>query len=138
MAPDSFSTEFALDGKLKAVSKQNLIDGHRATTKRPENSFDVDLDAEKGQTPQANKPNIHRVVIKLSKQIQLETVRAYLDGKIDFNNGVLEGISKALSFITVTSALLIPFRFSGSFASRIPVEVDDQSSTFLLCTSCRL
>lgn len=117
MAPVSFTMEFALDGKLKAVSNQDLIDGHRATSQKPENSFNVDLDAEKGQAPRTNKPNTHRVVIKYSKKIQLETVRAYLDGKMDFNNGVLEGISKTLFFTTVTSALLITFRFSRSFAT---------------------
>lgn len=116
MAPDSSTMEIALDGKLKAVSNQDFIDGYRGTMQRPENAFSVDLDAEKGQTPKEEHKNVHRIVIKYSKKIQLETVRAYLDGKIDFNNGILEGISKT-SFTPVTSALLIPFRFSRSFAT---------------------
>ena len=110
MAPASFTMEFVLDGKLEAVFDKHLIDGHRATQQKPENQFTVDLDAEKGQTSRKAGENEHRVVIKFAKKIQLETVRAYLDGKIDFDNGVLEGISKGLSFSTSTSALLIPFR----------------------------
>ena len=55
----------------------------------------VDLDAEKGQTPRPNHENKHRVGIKFSKKVQLASVRAYLDGKMDFDNGILEGISKA-------------------------------------------
>lgn len=110
--------EFALDGKLKAVYNQDLINGHRATTKNPDNAFVVDLDAEKGQTPkEGKKRDVHNVVIRFSKKLQLETVNAYLNGQTDFNTGVLEGISKAFSFITVTRALLISFRFPGSFAS---------------------
>ena len=71
---------------------------HRATSQKPENSFTVDLDAEKGRTPRTDgKPerdNEHRVVIRFAKKVQLATVRGYLEGKIDFDNGILEGISK--------------------------------------------
>lgn len=59
----------------------------------------VDLDAEKGRTPRTDgkaddRDNKHRVVIKFAKKVQLATVRGYLDGQIDFDNGILEGISK--------------------------------------------
>lgn len=76
-------------------------DGHRVTSQKADRSFIVDLDVEKGQTPraprdgQAARENKHRVVIKFAKKVQLATVRAYLEGTIDFDNGVLEGISKA-------------------------------------------
>ena len=77
----------------------------RATTQKPDNSFIVDLDAEKGVTPRPSKDgkpreNKHRVAIRFTKKLQLATVRAYLEGKMDFDNGVLEGISKA-SFPTL-------------------------------------
>ena len=112
MATDSSSTAIALDGKLEAISSKHLVDSRRATSQKPDNAFVVDLDAEKGQTPKAGRDNKHRVAIKFAKKVQLATVRAYLEGQIGFDNGVLEGISKTLSLSTVTSALLIPFRLS--------------------------
>ena len=64
----------------------------------------VDLDAEKGQAPRVGRDgkaieNKHRVAIKFAKKVQLATTRAYLEGKMDFDNGVLEGISKALCLL---------------------------------------
>ena len=53
----------------------------------------VDLDAEKGQTPLGDRENKHQIAIKYAKIVQLATVRTYLEGKIDFDNGVLEGIN---------------------------------------------
>ena len=47
-----------------------------------------------GGKPRENK---HRVAIRFTKKLQLATVQAYLDGKMDFDNGVLEGISKTSS-----------------------------------------
>ena len=77
-------------------------DSYRATSKvDDERTFIVDLDVEKGRTPrppregQTSRDNKHRVAIKPAKKIQLATVRAYLEGATSFNNGVLEGISKA-------------------------------------------
>ena len=105
-----------MDGKLKAVAPKQVADNHRATSQKPENQFLVDLDAEKGRIPRkpedADK-NKHRVVIKFAKRIRLDTVRAYLEGKMDFDNGVLEGISETLPLCPylLESALLMPFRF---------------------------
>ena len=92
-----------MDGKLEAVSPKYVADNHRATSQKPDNAFTVDLDAEKGRKPRDDKDkdkNTHRVAIKFAKKIRLETVRAYLEGKIDFDNGVLEGISKRLPLST--------------------------------------
>ena len=83
-----------MDGKLKVVPPKHVANNHRATSQKPDNAFEVDLDAEKGRKP--GDKNKHRVQIKFAKKIRLETVRAYLDGKMDFDNGVLEGISKTL------------------------------------------
>lgn len=89
-----------LDGKLNVVSKKDSAhDFYRATAQKPDNHFVVDLDAEKGQTPREGRENKHRVAIKFAKMIRLATVRAYLDGKIDFDNGILEGISKFSFFL---------------------------------------
>ena len=92
-----------MDGKIEAKRSTCQADISRATTQKPDNSFVVDLDAERGLTPRPRtdggppKENKHRVVIRFAKKLQLATVRAYLEGKMDFDNGVLEGISKALS-----------------------------------------
>ena len=83
-----------------AILFKHPADSCRATTQKPDNNFIVDLDAEKGQAPrpprdgQPARDNKHRVAIKFAKKIQLAMVREYLDGKTDFDNGVLEGISK--------------------------------------------
>lgn len=82
---------------------------YRATSQKPENSFVVDLDAEKGQTSREGRDNKHRVVIRFAKKVQLASVRGYLEGKIDFDNGILEGISK-ISLYLLPSALLTPLR----------------------------
>ena len=89
--------------KLEAFSNEHSADRYRATSQKPDNSFIVDLDAEKGQTPRGNRENKHRVAIKYAKKVQLATVRAYLEGQIDFDNGVLEGISKAWPSLPVAS-----------------------------------
>lgn len=61
----------------------------------------VDLDAESGKQPRVDKktgqpkPDNHRVVIRLTKQVDFAMLRAYLARKADFGNGVLEAISKS-------------------------------------------
>lgn len=77
-------------------------DSHRSTKEVVKHhSFVVDFDAEKGKRPRVKdgkpQPDQHRVAIKLAKKVQLSTVREYLEGKADFDKGILEAISK---FIT--------------------------------------
>lgn len=95
---------------LRHLSNKHSAKCHRATSQKPDNQFIVDLDAEKGQTPRENRENKHRVAIKFAKKVQLATVRGYLEGKIDFDNGILEGISKASSLFPYASALLTLLR----------------------------
>ena len=45
-------------------------------------------------------------MIRFAKKVQLATVRGYLEGKIDFDNGILEGISKISPLCLLASALL--------------------------------
>ena len=77
-------------------------DSHRSTKEiaKPR-SFVVDFDAEKGKRPRIKEgkpqPDQHRVAIKLARKVQLSTIREYLEGRADFDKGILEGISK---FIT--------------------------------------
>ena len=107
MVPDSSSMVTVSDGKLMSHdSREHLADSHRATSQKPDNSFVVDLDAERGQTPREGHENKHRVAIKFSTKVRLASVRAYLEGKMDFDNSVLEGISKASSLNLSASALL--------------------------------
>ncbi len=56
----------------------------------------VDLDAEKGQQSRGGRDNKHSVRIEKARndRIYLSVVRDYLDGKCDFNNGILEAISE--------------------------------------------
>lgn len=55
----------------------------------------VDLDKEKGQPSRADRDNTHMVRIQKAKndKIHLSNIREYLDGKCDFNNGILEAIA---------------------------------------------
>ena len=89
-----------MDGKSKRYTNdEHSAYPHRATSQKPENRFIVDLDEEKGQTPKEGRDNKHRVAINFAKKVQLATVRGYLEGKIDFDKGILEGISEASSYI---------------------------------------
>ena len=57
-------------------------------------SFTVDLDQEKGIAPRPGRSNLHRVTIRRTKKLDLGLIDAYLQGKMSFDNSVLEGISK--------------------------------------------
>lgn len=56
----------------------------------------VDLDAEEKRAARPGRENKHMVRISKAKnnKIYLSVVRDYLDGRCDFNDGILEGISK--------------------------------------------
>ena len=57
---------------------------------------EVDLDVERGRDVREDRPNKHRVRIVKAKndKINLAIVRAYLDGKCDFDNAIVEAISE--------------------------------------------
>ncbi|KAL9105736.1 MAG: hypothetical protein Q9227_009124 [Pyrenula ochraceoflavens] len=52
----------------------------------------VDLDQEQNKRPGRNA-NQHRVTVRRTKQLDLEVLRAYINGQISFNNAVLESIN---------------------------------------------
>lgn len=55
----------------------------------------IDLDQERGIPPREGKaPNVHRVTIRKAKILNLSVLEAYLAGRMDFDNSVLEAISK--------------------------------------------
>ena len=57
----------------------------------------VDLDQERGIPPREGRaPNVHRVTIRKAKVVNLGVLDAYLGGKMDFDNSVLEAISKLI------------------------------------------
>ncbi|CAG8972388.1 hypothetical protein HYALB_00007141 [Hymenoscyphus albidus] len=60
----------------------------------PEIRVTVDLDKAKGRTPRdGQKPDTYRVRIVRTKRVRMDMVRAYIEGKIDFDNSVYEGIN---------------------------------------------
>ena len=62
----------------------------------------VDFDQERGITPRPNaKANTMDLWLQKSKEVNLAALRAYVDGTMDFDNSVLESISKRF----LTSAL---------------------------------
>ena len=60
----------------------------------------VNLDEEKGERPRGERKDVHpvRIAKASNKNVNMATIQAYLDGKIDFNHSVLEAISKSPSF----------------------------------------
>jgi hypothetical protein len=54
----------------------------------------VDLDQEEGITPREGRENRFRVVIRKTGVVDLSAVRAYLDGNLQFDPTILQGISK--------------------------------------------
>jgi eukaryotic translation initiation factor 2C len=55
----------------------------------------IDLDRERGIPPREGRaPNVHRVTIRKAKVVNLNVLSAYLGGQMDFDNSVLEAISK--------------------------------------------
>lgn len=60
---------------------------------------EVDLDVEEGRRPRADgKDNKHRVKINKAKNVKvnLSTIKAYLDGTMEFDTPILEAISQPL------------------------------------------
>ena len=59
----------------------------------------VDLDAEDGRPPRRDgKENKHHVKINKAKNntVNLSTIKAYLEGTMDFDTPILEAISQSL------------------------------------------
>lgn len=54
----------------------------------------MDLDVEKGMAARPDHPNVHKVAIRKTNAVNLAAVEAYLEGKMSFDNSVLEAISK--------------------------------------------
>jgi len=78
----------------------------------------VNLDEEMGRQPRVSKTgetraDQHRVVIKCSKVVPFDSLRAYFTRKASFNDSCLEAISKSVNVVTVSIANNI-LRFLGS------------------------
>ena len=64
----------------------------------------VDLDAEDGRPPRRDgKENKHHIKINKAKNntVNLATIKAYLDGTMDFDTPILEAISQSLIMYSV-------------------------------------
>lgn len=57
-------------------------------------TFTVDLDQEKGIAPRAGRSNAFRVQVRQTKELNLHAIEAYLAGTLEFDNTVLESVSK--------------------------------------------
>lgn len=56
---------------------------------------EVDFDQERGTTRRPNAdPNTKSLKLKKSKEVNLAALRAYVDGTMEFDNSVLESISR--------------------------------------------
>ena len=75
-------------------------------------NFSVDLDAEKGIPPREGRSNSHRVSIRKTTVVNLAAVQAYLDGKMTFDNSVLQAISKLRCRVAPKSMILTANRLS--------------------------
>jgi eukaryotic translation initiation factor 2C len=94
---------FIFDGNKLAWSTKRLDRGEQKTT--------VDLDGENGRQPsKSGKDNKHRFLIKQTNRVRLDVLMEYLQGRIDFNNGVLEAIVCSNSFLTLENVLTSDIR----------------------------
>jgi len=57
--------------------------------------MEINMDKERGRTPKAGKkPDIHRFVVRRTKQVDFASLRNYLERKlVNMNDSVLEAIS---------------------------------------------
>ncbi|KAH0563129.1 hypothetical protein GP486_002298 [Trichoglossum hirsutum] len=76
------------DGNKLAWSQQDLSMGPTKEIVIP-----VDLDQEEGLNPREGRDNGFRVVIRKTGVVDLSAIRGYLDGTLEFNNAVLQGIN---------------------------------------------
>ncbi|KAI9772770.1 MAG: hypothetical protein M1839_002315 [Geoglossum umbratile] len=76
------------DGNKLAWAQQDLPMG---PTK--ELVIKVDLDQEEGITPREGRENRFRVVIRKTGAVDLSAIRNYLDGNLEFNTTILQGIN---------------------------------------------
>jgi eukaryotic translation initiation factor 2C len=70
------------DGNKLAWSSQDL----------PEIRIMVDLDAEDGRAP-GRTPNVFRLSIQRTKQLDISVIASYLDGRVQFGTPVLEAVN---------------------------------------------
>jgi len=76
--------DFIWDGNVLAWSTKPLEREIRLT---------VDLDKEKGKTPRAGKPNVHRFAMRQTGTVRFDVLRNYLGRKCDWDSSVYETIN---------------------------------------------
>ncbi|KAL9128364.1 MAG: hypothetical protein Q9217_002943 [Psora testacea] len=111
-----------------AVGQSFIFDGNKLgwSLKKfdHEIKLHVDLDAEKGVPPRKGndgKPrdNNHRVRINLAKRVRLESLRAYLEGRLAFEVSVLESINFFDHLLRESPSKKL-INFKRSYFSRVP------------------
>lgn len=81
----AIGTGYLFDGNKLAWSLNDLREERRAL---------VDLDQEQGRRP-GREPNTFRFVIRKTKRLDLGVLQNFLDGRVSFDNSVLEAINFA-------------------------------------------
>ena len=79
----------------KLLSKEFSNRKYRALQDVEGFTITVDLDAEKGLPTREGRSNAFRVVVRKATAVNLFALQAYLDGKMTFDNSVLEAISES-------------------------------------------
>lgn len=87
-----------VQNNLRGLDSHWLFDGNRIAWCMKdggvaENKMLVDLDELRGRTPKPGKEDKCRVVIKRTKVITMAALKGYLDGKMAWDNTVLESIN---------------------------------------------
>lgn len=81
--------------------------------------FEVDLDEErKVPAKEGRPPNRHRVIIRKTNKVNLSTLKFYLERRANFDNSVLEAISKTSLSLYAAWILTIMKTFSIIFSAR--------------------
>ncbi|KAK0713074.1 ribonuclease H-like domain-containing protein [Lasiosphaeria miniovina] len=83
-----------IQSKLQSCKDPWIYDSHKlawSKNKVPELRVTVDLDAEEGKTSRKNNTFLFR--LKPTSRIRLETLFAYLNGQMDWDNSILECMS---------------------------------------------
>ncbi len=101
---------WASKGVRDAVGQGFVYDGNKLawSSKRLERDVNItiDIDAEDGNAPRKDgKENKHRVLIKCTNKVRVDTLVQYLEGRIAFDNAVLEAINFLDHLIRETPSL---------------------------------
>lgn len=88
---------------------------------------DEDKPTRKDKKTGEDKPDVHRVVIKFTRVVPFDTLRAYLDRKAQFDKSIYDSISRSSPTLTTTEADLHRFPRPLTTRGSIPKVHDHQA-----------